>query len=106
LVTSYPAVFPTGRAFVVAKLTSPAATAPVPRTPPSQSQRGLAGDPNAVWPAVLWGIVLVGSLGLVINAYRKWAAQIWTIYLISTPIVLAIALLWFENLYRLLPATL
>jgi sortase A len=106
LVTSNPPIFPTGRAYVVAKLISQPATAPIPHARPSQSQRGLAGDPSAVFPAVVWGFLLLAALGLTINAYRRWAKQIWAVYLISTPIVLAVALLWFENLYRLLPATL
>jgi LPXTG-site transpeptidase (sortase) family protein len=106
LVTSNPPIFPTGRAYVVAKLISQPAVAPVPHTRPSESQRGLAGDPSAVLPTIVWGLILLGGLALTISAYRRWASQIWAVYLVSTPIVLAIALLWFENLYRLLPATL
>ena len=104
--TSDPPILPTGRAYVVASLVSHPAVAPVPHTRPSQSQRGLAGDPAAIVPAIVWGLILIAALALVIDAYRRWANQIWTVYLISTPVVLTIALLWFENLYRLLPATL
>jgi len=49
---------------------------------------------------------LVGFLFFTIAAYRRWADQVWTVYLLSTPVMLAIALLFFECLYRLLPATL
>jgi sortase A len=106
LVTSDPAVFATGRVYVEAKLTSPAAHAPIPTQAPAISQRGLAGDPAAILPAILWGLFFVASLFVAVSFYRRWDKQIWAVYLLSTPIVLAIALVFFENLYRLLPATL
>jgi sortase A len=106
LVTSDPPILATGRVYVEAKLTSPAATAPLPRRPPAISQRGLSGDPAAILPAIVWGILFTASLFVAIAFYRRWRDQIWAVYLLSTPIVLAIALGFFENLYRLLPATL
>jgi sortase A len=106
LVTSDPPVLATGRLYVVGKLTSPAARAPVPANPPSQSERALVGDSSAIVPAFFWGVVLVGFLFFTISAYRRWEEQVWTVYLLSTPVMLAIALLFFESLYRLLPATL
>jgi sortase A len=106
LVTSDPPLLATGRLFVVGRLVSPAARAPIPATPPTQSQRALAGDSSAIVPAIFWGLVLVGFLFFTIAAYRRWADQVWTVYLLSTPVMLAIALLFFECLYRLLPATL
>jgi uncharacterized protein (DUF983 family) len=106
LVTSDPPLLATGRLFVVGRLVSPAARAPIPATPPTQSQRALAGDSSAIFPAIFWGLVLVGFLFFTIAAYRRWADQVWTVYLLSTPVMLAIALLFFECLYRLLPATL
>ena len=104
--TSDPPVLATGRLFVVGKLVSPAARAPVPTVPPSPSQRARSGDSTAIVPACFWGVVLVGFLFFTIAAYRRWEEQIWTVYLLSTPVMLAIALLFFESLYRLLPATL
>ncbi len=106
LVTSNPPLLATGRLFVVSKLVSPAARAPIPRVPPSPSQRALAGDSTAIVPACFWGVVLTGFLFFTIAAYRRWEEQVWTVYLLSTPVMLAIALLFFESLYRLLPATL
>ena len=44
LVTSNPPLLATGRLFVVSKLVSRAARAPIPRVPPNPSQRALAGD--------------------------------------------------------------
>jgi len=106
LVTSNPPILATGRAYVVSRLVSPAARAPVPRAFPSEAERGLSGDPSALLPAALWGVVFVGALFLTVGAYRRWNDKIWAIYLLSTPIVIAVALVCFENLLRLLPATL
>jgi LPXTG-site transpeptidase (sortase) family protein len=106
LITSNPPLLATGRIYVTAKLVTAPAVAPQPHSPPSLSQRGLSGDPSAILPTILWGLVFVGSLFVLIGAYRRWPGQLWAVYLMSTPIVLAIALLCFENFYRLLPATL
>jgi sortase A len=106
LVTSDPPILATGRFYVEAKLTSPAAIAPLPKHAPAISQRGLAGDPAAIFPTVVWGILFTASLFVAIAFYRRWKDEAWAVYLLSTPIVLAVALLFFENLYRLLPATL
>jgi sortase A len=106
LVTSNPPLLATGRAYVVSTLVSKPVDAPLPKTPPNQSQRGLSGDASAIFPALVWGCFFVLSLFAVIAAYRRWRDRVWAIYLLSTPIVLTIALLCFENVYRLLPATL
>jgi sortase A len=106
LVTSDPPVFATGRVYVEARLTSPAAHAPIPKDAPAISQRGLAGDPAAIFPSIVWGVFFVASLFVAVAFYRRWNDRIWAVYLLSTPIVLAIALVFFGNLYRLLPATL
>jgi sortase A len=106
LVTSDPPVLATGRVYVEARLTSPAAIAPLPNHAPAISQRGLSGDPTAVLPTIIWGILFTASLFVTVAFYRRWKDQVGAVYLLSTPIVLTIALLFFENLYRLLPATL
>jgi sortase A len=106
LVTSNPAFDATGRAYVIAKLLTKPSPGPASHQPPSASQRGLGGDSGAIFPAILWGIVFIGSLFLMVGIYRRWSDRLWTIYLLSTPVVLAIALLCFANVYRLLPATL
>jgi len=106
LVTSNAPVIPTGRDYVTAKLTSAPAHAPVPTAPAAADQRALAGDSSAVVPSVLWGLVFASALALTFAAYRRSPDNIWTVYLLSTPIVLALALEWFSNLYLLLPPTL
>ena len=106
LVTSNPPVFPNGRAYVTAKLVSAPATAPLPTVLPNARERGLAGDAGAFWPSVLWGLILALAFTGTIVAYRRLPEQRWTVYLLSMPIVMACALVWFENVIRLLPATL
>lgn len=106
LVTSDPPLIPSGREYVTARLVTQAAKAPLPTHAPSPGERGLSGDASAFWPAVLWGLILAGAFALTIAAYRRAPRQRWTVYLLSTPIVAACALVWFENLIRLLPATL
>ena len=106
LVTSDPPLLATGREYVTARLVSKPATAPTPTNGPSLGQRGLSGDSSAILPSLLWGVVLIGAVAGVIGFYRRRPEQVWSIYLLSTPILIAIMLLWFENLFRLLPATL
>ena len=105
LVTSNPAYTPTGRLYVVADLITKPASGRYPLRPPSPAERGLSGDPAAVLPSVLWGMTLAVALGAMVWAYLRWKDRRWTIYLLSTPIVLALAFVWYQNLIRLLPAT-
>lgn len=105
LVTGNPQLMPTGFLYVVAHLTGKPAAGRFPRVPPSPSERGLSGDPGAVVPSILWGVALLVGLATSIWAYLRWRGRIWVVYLITTPIVLALALIWYEELIRLLPAT-
>jgi sortase A len=105
LVTSNPALIPTGRLYVVANLVTKPASGQVPSHPPSVDERGLAGDPDAVLPSVLWGLALAAVIAAVIWCYLRWRARAWTVYLLSTPILVALLFVWYENLIRLLPAT-
>jgi len=105
LVTGNPPVITTGRYYVQAKLLGAPATAPVPTSPPSTTQRGLGGDSGAIWPSILWGVTLAVALAATFAAYRRWHSRLWTVYLLTTPILLALALIWFQSLTRLLPAT-
>jgi LPXTG-site transpeptidase (sortase) family protein len=105
LVTSNPPLVPTGLLYAVADLVTTPAKGTVPRQAPTVAERGLAGDPGAVLPSVLWGLALVGCLAATIWAYLRWQDKVWTVYLLSTPLVLAVALVWYESLVRLLPAT-
>jgi sortase A len=106
LVTSNPPYLSTGRAYVVASLTTRSARAPKLRGAPSASVRGLSGDSDAVLPSILWGVALACCGAATFVSYRRWRAQLAAVYLLTTPVVLAIALLWCESLFRLLPATL
>jgi sortase A len=108
LITSDPPVFPKDRLYVVARMVTAPATGPhtsLPRHEPTASQLALGGDPAAVWPSIIWGLVVVAALGACMRAYQRRRNQIWVIYLLTTPIVLALALVWYSNLIRLLPAT-
>ncbi|GAA1295734.1 hypothetical protein GCM10009658_48150 [Planotetraspora silvatica] len=64
---------------------------------------GLGRDPSAWWPVLGWGglffVLLTGTFLL----YRRWRRV--STYLITTPALLALALVWFEALARLIPST-
>lgn len=106
LVTSNPPYLSTGRAYVTASLKTRAAPAPKARGVPPISVRGLSGDSNAVLPSILWGVVLASCIAATFASYRRWRTQLAAVYLLTTPVVLAVALLWSASLFRLLPATL
>ena len=106
LVTSSSSFSPNGRDYVEAKLVSAAAQAVVPRSLAPSAQRGLSGDSSAIAPAILWGLVFGVAITIALASYRRAPKQVWAIYLLSTPLLLALALEWFSNLYLLLPATL
>lgn len=95
----------TGLFFVVAPLVSPAGSAPRPAHPPTVVEQGLSGDPGAWGPTILWGLLLALCLIGSFMAYGRAKERVWTIYLLTVPIVLAVALEWFSFVYRLLPAT-
>jgi len=106
LVTSNSPLLPDGRNYVIAKLTSTPAVAPVPHSFAPASQRALSGDSAAIIPTILWGVVFAAALAAAFIAYRRAPRYIWTVYILSTPVILALALEWFTNVYQLLPATL
>jgi sortase A len=106
LVTSNSSFLPSGREYVVAKLVSAPAHAPVPRTAAPATQRALSGDVGSVVPSLLWSLVFGLALAATFVSYRLAPRHIWTVYLLSTPILVALALETFANLFLLLPATL
>ncbi len=106
LVTSSPTYTPNALLYVSAKLASPAASAPRPVGTPPSTQLGLAGAPTALVPSILWGIVVLSVFSGVLYVYRRLSKHYWTIYVLTTPVLIMISLLWFENAFRLLPATL
>lgn len=104
LVTSSPTLSG-GRLYVVSKLLSTPNSAHIPHTPPTVAQRQLNGDGSAATPAVLLGVLFGLVVVITLLAYRKWRANAWAIYLLTTPVTVAAALLWYGQLIRLLPGT-
>jgi sortase A len=105
LVTSGGTAASNGRSYVVASLLNTPSAARVPRRPPTTAERGLTGDAQAVLPSVMWGIVLAAGFALTFWAYWRFRRNVWSVYILSTPVLLTITLLWYENLIRLLPGT-
>ena len=91
--------------YVVARqLTAPGAAAR-PHVKPKTVELGLAGDPNAVLPTILIGILYLALLAGTVVAYRRYRSQVLVIYLLTTPIILAAAFWWFQTAYLLLPSS-
>ncbi|MCX6512747.1 MAG: sortase [Actinobacteria bacterium] len=106
LITADSSVKPAGLVYARSKLMTAPAASTRAKTAPSKAELGLVGDPAALTPSLVWGIILALVLSLTFAAYRRLHRQLITVYLLTTPIVLAVALVLFSNLYRLLPATL
>jgi sortase A len=105
LVTSHDAVPPSGLFVVEAKLVGGPAKADVRLpSPASASELALGGDTSALAPFLGWGFLLMAVLIATVAAYRRMRQPL-LVYLLTTPILLALALLTFENAARLLPAT-
>lgn len=105
LVTSSSPMSSSNVYYVVGRqLTKPGAVAKVHQAP-SADELGLAGYPGAVAPSILLGILYVALIAGTMVSYRRYRAHMWTIYVLTTPIILAVALWWFESLYLLLPAS-
>ena len=106
LVTSA-ATFGGGGFLVVrARLFGTAVTAPNPSLPlPPASELSLAGDASAEVPSLLWGEALILGISLTIVAYRRSRLPAVT-YVMTTPVLVVIALFCYESASRLLPATL
>jgi LPXTG-site transpeptidase (sortase) family protein len=103
LVTSNPSA--NGRLYVVAALRTAPNRLHIPRHPPTVAERGLSGDSAAVVPSILWGLLLAGAFGVTLYAYWRFRGRHWSVYLLSTPVLLAITFVWYGNLIRLLPGT-
>jgi sortase A len=105
LVTSHQALPPSGLFVVDAKLVGDPAKADVHLpSPASASELGLGGDASSLLPFLGWGLALVAVLIATVAAYRRMRQSV-LVYVLTTPILLALALLTFENAARLLPAT-
>jgi sortase A len=103
LVTSGPSG--SGRTYVVGALRTPPNRLPIPRHPPTSSERGLSGDAAAITPSILWGLLLAAGFAVTFWAYWRFRGRHWSVYLLSTPVLLALTFVWYGNLIRLLPGT-
>jgi sortase A len=104
LVTSDPAFLASGRLIVTAHLVGAPFAPSADPTPVTRAELGLAGETDGILPLVLWLevllIVAVGATWL----WRRWTR--WSAYLVCVPVVFAITWIVFENVTKLLPATL
>ena len=104
LVTSDPAFLASRRLVVTSHLIGKAFAPSADPTPVTRAELGLAGETDAVLPLVLWlELLLMAAIGAT-WLWRRWAR--WSAYVVSVPVLLAITWLVFENLTKLLPATL
>ena len=105
LITSDPAYTASGRRAVVAQLQGrPAAR--LQRTPAAvaDDELGLSGDRGALALVIVSSELLILTLIAAAFLYRRWARG--PTYLLTTPVIVALLFLLFENFDRLLPATL
>jgi sortase A len=106
LVTSNASLAPTDRVVVIAKLVGQPVEVHVSTIGlPPRSERALSGDPNSLLPALLWGLALLVATAVTVRLYRRWH-RTWPTYIMTTPVLLAFAVLVFQFVARLLPATL
>uniref|UniRef100_UPI00104144A8 sortase n=1 Tax=Actinomadura roseirufa TaxID=2094049 RepID=UPI00104144A8 len=64
---------------------------------------GLGRDSGGWWPSLGWGAVLLAAIAVTAYLYRSWRRL--STYLLTMPVLLALAMLWFESLARLIPST-
>jgi sortase A len=104
LVTSDPAFFANRRLSVTAHLSGRAYASSTDGTPVTRAELGLAGQTDGILPLVLWlEVLLIAAIGAT-WLWRRWAR--WSAYVVCLPVLLAVTWLVFENLTKLLPATL
>lgn len=105
LVTSSQAVPPSGFDVIEAKLVgNPVKDPSTPPGPTTASELALGGDSSALLPSLAWGAGLIILLVGTVIAYRRTGRTL-LVYVLSTPVLLPVALFTFENVARLLPAT-
>lgn len=106
LVTSNPAYVASSRLVVTAVLEGEPVPA-ISKAGPvvlSRNETGLAGDSSALAPLILQLQLLVGLVALALYGYRRRVGRV--AYLVGGPIFLVALFLVFDQLSRLLPATL
>ncbi|MEV6985252.1 sortase [Sphaerisporangium sp. NPDC051017] len=93
-----------GRLAVVARLDGqPASLKTLDKNQVKVDELGLGRDPTAWWPSIGWGVVFFGLLTGTFALYRRWRRA--STYVLTTPALLAMVLIWFEALARLFPST-
>ncbi len=106
LVTSNASLAPSARVVAEASLVSQPVDVHVSAIGlPPASERALSGNPGSLVPAILWAFALLVALGATVRLYRRWR-KTWPTYLMTTPVLVALAVLVFQNLAHLMPATL
>lgn len=104
LVTSDPAFFPDGRLSVVATLKGPPISVPDrARVPVSSAELGLAADPYGLGLALFWAVLIGAAIWATWRTRQLWPARVR--HLFATPLLIALVLLLFASLDRLLPGT-
>jgi sortase A len=106
LVTSNSSLAPSARVVTIAKLVGSPVDAHVSKLGlPPTSERALSGQPSSLLPTLLWFLALMVGLFVTVRLYRRWN-HTWPTYIMTTPVLLAFAVLVFQNAAHLLPATL
>jgi sortase A len=105
LVTSGPSAVPSTRLAVVAALQgNPVAVPSRPSVAVAPDAFGQTGNVTGLFLAVLWAVVLGGLVLLTVRLYRRWPFRV--VYLVTTPVMVLLLWVVFENLDRVLPGTL
>lgn len=114
LVTSDPAYAPSRRLVVVATLAPLAAASDSKGTPldvagrppvaATISELGLTGDPTGLILVLIFGQLLIAAIWITNRAWRRWPHSLTLLF--AVPTILALTVLVFWNLDRLLPGTL
>ncbi|MFC7582744.1 sortase [Nonomuraea antimicrobica] len=93
-----------GRLAVVSKLDGqPAGLKILDQARVEVDELGLGRDPGGWLPTILWGLATVGVLFGTIVLYRRWRTT--STYVLTSPVLFATVLLWFESATRLIPST-
>ena len=105
LVTSGPSLSPTTRLVIVAALQgNPVGVTTRPSVAVAPDEFGESGNVTGLLLAILWGVALVALIFLTRRIYKVWPVR--AAYVVTTPAVIFLLWLVFENLDRLLPGTL
>ena len=106
LVTADSSVLPNGLEYVGAGLVGkPVAYVSSRAIVPPSGSLGLTGDGGLIMPTVLWFLLLAGVAVGTVLAMRRCRKRI-VVYILATPLLLALCMVVFHDLSGLLPATL